>query len=296
MNLRAGLAAVFLALAVPAPAQTSFAEQRALWNQPIEPFRILGNVYYVGTAHIGAYLVTDGAGHVLIDGGMEESAPQIAENIRRLGFRVEDVRYLLINHAHWDHAGGLAELKRLTNASLVASAADSADLEHGANADRDDLAGFAAVGVDRHIEDGDQLRIGAVELTAHLTPGHTRGCTTWTMRTAEGERSFEIMFACSLTVAGRRLVGPDRYPEAARDFAATFAKLRTMPADVFLSFHENQFDFEEARRRRLAGDVLAFVDPTQARRRVDAAEAAFRAEWARQRGAAAAPAAAAPTP
>jgi metallo-beta-lactamase class B len=291
MILRAGLTALVLAFAAAAPAQSSFAEQRALWNRPLEPFRILGNIHYVGTAHIGAYLVTDGAGHVLIDGGMEESAPQIVANIRRLGFRIEDVRYLLINHAHWDHAGGLAELKRLTNASLVASAADSADLDRGANADRDDLAGFAPVSVDRHIEDGDRLRIGAIELVAHLTPGHTRGCTTWTMRTTEGERRFDVMFACSLTVAGRRLVGPDRYPEAGRDFAATFAELRTVPADVFLSFHDNQFEFEEGRRRRLAGDVLAFVDPVQARRRVDAAEAAFRAEWARQRGAAAAPAA-----
>lgn len=284
MILRAGLAALFfLSMPTAASAQDSFAAQRAEWNSPIEPFRIVGNVYYVGTAHIAAYLLTDQAGHVLIDGGMEESAPLIAANIRRLGFRVEDVRLLLINHAHWDHAGGLAELRRLTGARLAASAADSQDLERGSNADRDDIAHFTPVTVDRHVEDGDTLRIGAIEITAHLTPGHTPGCTTWTTRTFEEDRAFDVMFACSLTVAGRRLVADDRYPEAAHDFERTFARLRTVPADVFLGFHDNQFDLDAKRRRLLAGDALAFVDPSEARRRIDAAEADFRRELERQR-------------
>lgn len=283
---RAGLAALFLFSAAPAAAQSSLAEQRALWNRPVEPFRIVGNVYYVGTAHIAAYLVTDATGHVLIDGGMEESALRIAANVARLGFRIEDVRYLLINHAHWDHAGGLAELKRLSGARLVASAADGGDLVRGFNADRDDTARFAPVAVDRHVEEGDRLRLGGIELAAHITPGHTRGCTTWTMRTQEGGRDIDVMFACSLTVAGRRLVGEDLYPEAAADFISTFARLRMVPADVFLGFHDNQFDFDARRRRRLAGDPLAFVDPAEARRRIDAAEAAFLTDLAAQRAAA----------
>ena len=285
MILRAGLAALFLILTLPAvaTAQGSFAAQRAQWNEPIEPFRIIGNVYYVGTAHIAAYLIADSAGHVLIDGGMEESAPRIAANISRLGFRVEDVRLLLINHAHWDHAGGLAELKRLSGARLAASSADAGDLHRGSNADRDDVAAFAPVTVDRHVEDGDTERLGAIELRAHLTPGHTPGCTTWTMRTSEGGRDYDVMFACSLTVAGRRLVGDDRYPKAASDFESSFAKLRTLSADVFLSFHDNQFDLEAKRRRLLAGNALAFVDPSEARRRIDRAEADFRRELERQR-------------
>ena len=277
------LAALLLVFAAPAWGQSTMAEQRALWNRPVEPFRIIGNVYYVGTAHISAYLVTDGSGHVLIDGGMEESAPLIAQNVARLGFRIQDVRYLLINHAHWDHAGGLAELQRLSGARLVASLADAPDLTRGYNADRDDTARFAPVAVDRHVTDGDTLRVGGTTLTALMTPGHTRGCTTWTMRTEEGERSIEVVFACSLTVAGRRLVGEDRYPEAARDFESTFARLRTVPADVYLSFHDNQFDFEARRRRLLAGDKLAFLDPREARVRIDGAESAFRAELAMQR-------------
>ena len=288
------LAACFVALAAPASAQSSLAEQRALWNRPLEPFRIIGNVYYVGTASIASYLVTDGAGHVLIDGGMEESAPQIAANIRRLGFRLEDVRVLLINHAHWDHAGGLAELKRLSGARLVASAADSGDLERGFNADRGDTARFAPVAVDRHIEEGARVRSGGVELTAHLTPGHTRGCTSWTMRAYEGGRGFDLLFACSLTVAGRNLVDDQGYREAARDFEGSFARLRTIPADIFLGFHASHFGLDERRRRLLAGDALAFVDPGEARRRIDSAYAEFRAEWDRQRAPAAA--ATAPTP
>jgi metallo-beta-lactamase class B len=284
MTWRAGVAALLIALPAPAAAQSTFAEQRARWNRPIEPFRIIGNVYYVGTAHIGAYLITDAAGHVLIDGGMEESAPQIAANVARLGFRIGDVRHLLINHAHWDHAGGLAELQRLSGAGVVAGTADAADLARGFNADRDDTAHFAPVAVDRHVEDGDRLRIGADELVAHLTPGHTSGCTSWTFRAREGEHSFDLLFACSLTVAGRRLVGPGASPGAG-EFEASFARLRAIPADVFLGFHGEQFGLEEKDRRRRAGNALAFVDPAEARRRIDQAEAAFRAELAAQRAA-----------
>ena len=284
MIWRAGVAALLTAWAAPAASQSTFAEQRARWNRPIEPFRIIGNVYYVGTAHIGAYLITDPAGHVLIDGGMEESAPQIAANVARLGFRIGDVRHLLISHAHWDHAGGLAELQRLSGAGVVAGTADAADLARGFNADRDDTARFAPVAVDRHVEDGDRLRIGADELVAHLTPGHTSGCTSWTFRAREGERSFDLLFACSLTVAGRRLVGPGASPGAA-EFEASFARLRAIPADVFLTFHGEQFGLEEKDRRRRAGNALAFVDPAEARRRIDQAEAAFRAELAAQRAA-----------
>ena len=284
MNWRSGVAALLTALAAPAVAQSTFAEQRAHWNRPIEPFRIIGNVYYVGTAHIGAYLITDPAGHVLIDGGMEESAAQIAANVARLGFRIGDVRHLLINHAHWDHAGGLAELQRRSGAGVVASTADAADLARGFNADRDDTAHFAPVAVDRHVEDGDRLRIGADELVAHLTPGHTSGCTSWTFRAREGERSFDLLFACSLSVAGRRLVGPGASPGAA-EFEASFARLRAIPVDVFLGFHGEQFGLEEKDRRRRAGNALAFVDPAEARRRIDEAESAFRAELAAQRAA-----------
>lgn len=274
--------AVLLAFLPPAQAQNSFAHQRAELNLPIEPFTVIGNVHYVGTAHVAAYLITSGEGHVLIDGAMEESADQVAANIRRLGFRIEDVRWLLVNHAHWDHAGGLAELKRRSGARLAASVADARDLGQGFNSARDDTARFPPVAVDRRISDGEVVRVGPIALTTHLTPGHTPGCTSWTMRARAGERDYDILFACSLTVANQLLLGDPRYPGAATDFSRTFAALRGLHADVFLGFHDNHFGLVEKRRRQIVGESLAFVDAGELARQVDRAEAAFREELARQ--------------
>ena len=283
--LRRVVVAGLLVLAGPACAQDSFQEQRAEWNRPVAPFRILGNVHYVGTAGISAYLITGNTGHVLVDGAMEESAAQIAANIRRLGFRLEDVRYILINHAHWDHAGGLAELKRLTGAQLVASAADAPDLAAGANSHRDDTARFPPVTVDRIVGDGEALTLGSLRLTAHLTPGHTPGCTSWSLPVRQDDRTLAVLFACSLSVAGQPLAGDTRYPDAAEDFWATFARLLRLRADVFLGFHPNHFDFEAKRTRLAAGDRNAFVDPGELARQVDQYEAAFAQELERQRAA-----------
>jgi len=277
------LFAAFVFLAAPACGQNSFAEQRAEWNRPLPPFRIIGNVHYVGTASIGAYLVTGPNGHVLIDGAMEESADQVAANIRRLGFRVEDVRYILVNHAHWDHAGGIAALQRLSGARVVAGAGDAADLEAGFNADRDDTAHFPPVHVDRRVGEGDRLNLGPVHLVAHATPGHTRGCTSWTTEVSEGTGSHTVIFACSLSVAGQRMVDNPRAPKIATEFQQTFVRLAHIQADVFLTFHDNQFDLMARRARLLAGDPLAFVDAEELPRRSGQAEAAFRAELGRQR-------------
>ena len=275
--LALALATGTLASAVPA----QDAQQRLEWNRPAEPFRILGNVYYVGTAGLGPYLVADPKGHVLIDGGLPESAPLIAANIRALGFRPEDVRYLLINHAHFDHSGGLAELKALTGAQLVASAGDKDDLESGRVAGRPELGETAPVKVDRVVDDGATLRLGETKLTAHLTPGHTRGCTSWSLRS--GTKT--VLFACSLSVAGQKLAGDPTYPHAAADFRRSFAKLKAMKADVFLNFHPEFFDLAGRRARQIQGEADAFVDPAELRRQVERAESAFEAELARQQGA-----------
>ncbi|MCW3837762.1 subclass B3 metallo-beta-lactamase [Sphingomonas canadensis] len=259
----------------------------AEWTTPMEPFRIAGNVHYVGTGGISAYLITGPEGHVLIDGALPQSAGAIAAHIRALGFRVEDVRYILINHAHFDHSGGLAELKRLTGAKLLASAADKPDLEAGRTIGRDDLLGFPAVAVDRVIADGEHVRLAGIDLTVHATPGHTPGCTSWSMRVAEGGRPLDVVFTCSITVAGQKLVGNAGYPDAADDFRRSFATLRRLRADIFLSFHPTVFGMEEKRRRLLAGDPLAFVDAKELGRVVDAAEAGFKKELAEQRAKAA---------
>ncbi len=269
------------AIAAPAPAQ-----DRAAMNAPVAPFRIAGNLYYVGTAGIASYLVTDPAGHVLIDGAMRESAEQIAGNIGTLGFRVEDVRILLSSHAHWDHAGGLAALKRLSGARLLASAGDRGALDTGRTSYRDDVGTFEPVGVDRAIGNGETIEIGGTRLTAHLTPGHTSGGTSYALTVIEGGRRLDVLIACSLTVANQRLVGDPLYPDAARDFETSFTRLAALRADIFLGGHTASFGFAEKRARRAAGDAFAFVDPAELSAQLARARAAFAEELASQRAAA----------
>jgi metallo-beta-lactamase class B len=270
----AALAAAVAFLLVPAGTRAQDAEERVEWNRPIEPFRVTGTVFYVGTQGLSAFLIAGDKGHVLIDGGLPESAPLIAANIRKLGFRLDDVRLILVNHAHGDHAGGLAELKRLTGARLAAMAADAPSLEAGATMGRPGLLSFPPVKVDRLVRDGDVVRLGDLALVAHATPGHTPGCTSWATR--NGDKT--VLFACSLTVAGQTLQDNPAYPEVAADFRATFAKLRGMRADVFLNFHPEFFDMAGKRARIQAGEADAFVDPGELPQRVARASAAFEAE------------------
>ena len=266
-------------LSTSTPAAAQDAKQRIEWNQPAAPFRIADNVYYVGTSGLAAYLVTGRRGHVLIDGGLPESAPLIAANVERLGFKLKDVRYLLINHAHFDHSGGLAQLKRQTGARLAASGAEKSDLESGYVRGRPELDHFPPVRVDRIIRDGDELRLGTTHLRAVLTPGHTRGCTSWLLTTT----NHTVLFACSLTVAGQNLIDDPTYPAAAADFRRTFRKLRPIKADIFLNFHPDFFDLDEKRARQLAGKEDAFIDSSETARQVDRAERGFAEELSRQR-------------
>lgn len=274
----------FALIAAP-PTTGQTADQRIEWNRPHAPFRLIGNVYYVGTQGLSAFLITGPRGHVLIDGGLPESAPLIAANIRRLGFRLRDIKYLLINHSHFDHAGGLAELKRLTGAALVASAGEQGDLLAGRTIGRASLASFPPVTVDRIVHDGDTLALGPIKLTAYLTPGHTRGGVSWLTAT-DGKR---VLFATSLTVAGQRLIGDPDYPDAAQDFTKTFARLRALKADVFLNFHPEFFDLNAKRTAQLKGNANAFVDPDELPRQLDRAERDFRETLAAERSRATSP-------
>jgi len=278
--LLALLAAVPASAAVTASSDPVAAQPE--WARPADPFRIAGNLYYVGSATLSAFLLTDPAGHVLIDGAMPQNGDQIADNIRRLGFRVEDVRILLNNHAHPDHSGGLARLKQLSGAQLLASAADRPALESGTVAYRDEYWYAPAVAVDRIVADRETIRLGQLVLTANLTAGHTKGCTSWTTRIVEQGRPLDVVFACSLTVAGQDLVDDPRYPEAAQDFEATYSRLRGLNADIFLSFHASQFGLAD-KRARLASDPMAFVDRTELGVQIERAQAAFRRELERQR-------------
>ena len=272
---------------IASPLMAQDAQQRIDWNKPAEPFRLIGNVHYVGTDGLSAYLIVDPKGHVLIDGGLPESAPLIAANIARLGFRMRDVRHLLINHAHYDHSGGLAELKRASGAKLVASAGDAPDLVAGRTIGRPELDGFPPVRVDRIVGQGAAVTIGATRLVAHMTPGHTKGCTSWAMTTRDPAvrrgKPVSVLFACSITTAGQPLTGAKDYPSAAADFRATFARLDRIEADVFLNFHPEFFNLAAKRARLIAGDRAAFVDPAELPRQVAKARAGFEVELARQR-------------
>ena len=257
------------------------------WNKPFAPFTVIGNIHYVGTEGVGAFLITTPEGHILIDGILAQSVPQIIGNIRALGFDIRDVKFLLNSHAHIDHAGGLAGLQRASGARMVASAADRPTLEAGAIGfgPTKDMA-FPPIRVDRVIGDGDTVTLGGATLTAHMTPGHTQGCTTWSMpvRGADGAQH-TALFHCSTTVAGQS-VHPESWPGMVAAYRATFAKLRAMKADVLLAPHDNFFDLEARRARQLAGDANAFVDPHALGRLNEEMAKAFEGELGRQKGAA----------
>lgn len=232
LRVAAGLLAfgAYVGGSLPAAAQdTDWVQVRKDWNAPTTPFRIIGNVHYVGTAGLAAYLITTPEGHILIDGAMEESVDQIAANIETLGFKLRDVKILLINHAHWDHSGGLAELKRRTGARLLASLADKPSLEAGVVDYRPDLSAAPPVMVDGLLKNGQKIILGGVTLTTLFTPGHTKGSTSWVLDTG-GAR---VIFVSSITVADQPLIFGKGYDQAPRDFRATFAKLRKQKADIF---------------------------------------------------------------
>jgi metallo-beta-lactamase class B len=263
--------------------QTPVSDGDLDWNTPVEPFTVIGNIHYVGMKGVSAYLITTADGHFLIDGALAQGAPLIIANIERLGFNIRDVRYLLNTHAHYDHAAGLARLLRASGATMVASEADRAPLEAGRfpyGPSRD--TAFPPVRVDRVIGDDDTLALGGVTLTAHLTAGHTPGCTSWSMDVmgADGARH-RAFFHCSATVGGQSLA-PPAYPNMIADFRSTFARVREIEADVLLTNHPVLMDFDARRARQLAGDANAFVDPAALSAFNDRLEAAFNAELARQ--------------
>jgi metallo-beta-lactamase class B len=259
MKWLAGAFAAALAL-TPASAQT----QRERWNEPGEAFRVIDNVYYVGTAGLGAYLIATPQGHFLIDGALPESVPQIEQNIKALGFKLTDVKYLLNSHAHYDHSGGLQQLKKDTGATFAAMEGDISALEGGFYLGSETEKDFGAppVKVDRILRDGDTLTLGGVTLKANLTPGHTRGCTSWGLMVRDQGKPHEALIFCSATVAANRLVGPPQYEGIVADYRKTFAKTKTMKVDVFLAPHPEFFDLAGKRAKQKAGAAAnPFIDP-----------------------------------
>src|ERR1700759_4340374 len=210
----------------------------AAMNQPLAPFRIADNLYYVGASDVTSYLIVTKDGLIVLDSGFEQTVPQILANIRTLGFDPKNVKFLLNSHAHFDHAGGLAALKAATGATLVISAPDAPMIEAGGHGDfaLHDTALFAPVKPDRIIADGEKITLGGVTLTAHITAGHTQSCTTPAMPGAVGGKPENALFLCILSVLDEfRLIGDPNYPTQAADFEKSFAALRGLKCDVFLA-------------------------------------------------------------
>jgi metallo-beta-lactamase class B len=246
------------------------------WRQPFDPVRLVGNIYYVGTRGLSSFLIVTPEGGILIDSGEPESVPFIRASVEKLGFRMSSIRILLAGHAHVDHVGGHAEMKRLTGARVMMMRADREALESGV--DRSPLGGtgWAPVHVDRVLDDRETVSLGGTTLTAHLTPGHTQGCTTWTTDASQDGRRYRVAIVCSVTInEGVHLVGNARVPAIAQHYAGAFGVLRGLTPDVFVTEHPGAFALEDKAGRAKTGAANPFVDPEGYRRFVDRSEQTY---------------------
>ncbi|HEV2532099.1 subclass B3 metallo-beta-lactamase [Phenylobacterium sp.] len=258
-------------------------------NDPVAPFKIGEGLYYVGASDITSFLFVTNAGMILLDGGYETTAPQILANIRTLGFDPKRVKILLSSHGHLDHAGGLAQLKRETGATLYASALDGALMARGGKGDfgLGDAAAYPPVTPDRTVKDGEKVSLGGWTLTAHLTPGHTRGCTTWTFPVSVAGKVRQGLALCSNSVLPMYRLDKthESYPGIAADYETSYATWRRLPCEVFLGSHGMFFGMKEKRAALEAGKADAFVDPAGCRAWFDKGYAAFHETLARQEAA-----------
>lgn len=256
--------------------------------QPFPPFKIAGNLYYVGSHGLASYLIATPEGHILINSDLEASVPLLRESVEQLGFRFSDVKILLISHAHFDHDAGSAAVVRMTGAKYMVMDDDVAVVESGGKADffygtrPEDL--YPPAKVDRVLHDGDTVTLGGATLVAHLTPGHTKGCTTWTMTVEEGRKRYNVVIVGSPNVnPGYKLVGNAAYPHIADDYARGFRVLKSLPCDIFLGAHGSYFNLEEKYSRVKTSGVAAFVDAQGYKQYVAARERAFLTELRRQK-------------
>lgn len=254
------------------------------WVKPTTPFKVADNLYYVGSDGLSAWLITTRQGHILIDAPMDQNVNLVEANIRALGFKVEDVELLLNSHAHFDHAGGLARIKKDSGAILAAAPGDKVALEKGVYVGSEDVAvlKFPPVKVDKVLKDGETVTLGGVTLTANFTPGHSAGCTTWTFPLKVDGVVRKVAYYCSTSVAANRLAPTEQYKGIVADYRRSFDKLAKMKADIFLAPHAEQFDLAGKRARLAAGQTAAFVDPAELGRAVAASKADFDRECAKQ--------------
>ena len=267
-----------------------FAQANADWDQPFPPHKVIDNIYYVGTKGLASYLITTAEGNILINSSLETSVPLIRASIEKLGFRFQDTKILLISHAHFDHCAGSFQVKELTGARYMVMQQDVAEIEDGGKSDfqyaKTPNALFKPLKVDRVLHDGDQVKLGDSVLTARLTPGHTKGCTTWTMKARDGGKLYDVVIVGSPNVnAGYKLVNNALYPKIADDYETTFRVLKSLHCDVFLGAHGNYYGMEEKYARMGKGGANPFIDPDGYKNYVAEREKTFRAELQKQKSA-----------
>ncbi len=247
------------------------------WHAKFPAFQIAGNLYYVGTADLAVYLIHTPRGNILINSDFKQDLPVIKKSIEELGFKYNDTKIILISHAHGDHDEGTGVIKSETGAKLMVMDADVA-------AEQSTAPGRPGAHVDRVLHDGATVELGGSKLVAHLTPGHTPGCTTWTMQIQDGARKLNVVIVGSPNVnPGYILVGNKNYPGIADDYAKTFAVLKALPCDIFLGAHGGYFGLKAKYEKMKAGDKDAFIDPDGYKAYVAERDDTFRKEWERQK-------------
>jgi metallo-beta-lactamase class B len=253
------------------------AQGNADWHAAFPAFKVAGNLYYVGTADLAVYLIVTPQGNILINSDFEEDVPTIKKSIEQLGFKYSDTKIILISHAHGDHDAATGIIKKDTGAQLMIMDADVAEEQSTAK-------GRPGAKVDRVLHDGDTVELGGSKLVAHLTPGHTKGCTTWTMQVRDGARTLNAVIVGSPNVnPGYILVGNKDYPGIADDYTKTFAVLKSLPCDLFLGAHGAYFGLKAKYEKMKAGDANAFIDPDGYKAYVAERDSTFRKEWERQK-------------
>jgi metallo-beta-lactamase class B len=257
-----------------------FAQANNDWDELFPPYKIIGNVYYVGTKGLANFLITTPQGDILINSDFERNVPTIRASVEKLGFRFADIKILLGSHAHNDHMEGDALVKELTGARVMAMAEDVPAL-------KEMRPGNKPHPIDRVLHDGDTVTLGGSTLVAHLTPGHTKGCTTWTMKVEDGGKSYDVVIVGSVNVnPGTILVGNKNYPQIAADYVRTFQTLQALPVDLFLGAHGSYYGMEAKYARMKAGGPNPFIDPTGYHAYLAERQQAFQAEWDKQKAAA----------
>jgi metallo-beta-lactamase class B len=239
------------------------------WNKPFPAHRIIGNMYFVGSEQLGSFLITTPAGHILINSDYEETVPVIQAAVEKLGFKFTDIKILLGSHAHPDHMTGDAMVKQLTGATVMAMEEDIPALNNI-------RPGGKPHPIDRVLHDGDTVTLGGTTLTAHLTPGHTKGCTTWTFKAIENGKTYDVVVVGSLSLNAANLGNNPAYPNIREDFIKSFRVMRSLPADVFVGSHNGFYQMAQKYARLEKGEANPFIDPAGYKALIDSSEKAFR--------------------